>query len=222
MCSLEGCVRTYRVYSSFRKHISRHHSHLLSTDPNDASQVPHQLVEHPPPASPEAACTQLHETSDFQRIEELSPFTSSSAERNPVTQLSRLLLKWKEQKQLPEQTVNEISDDTVQYLDAFNEQLSSVKADDFSDLCTTWKRERYWKQTFDYVAPVTIPFHSDEGQSNKTFEYIPIIDVIAALSRAHGIDQNEPREPHASLLRDVTDGEYFSTHPFFFFFWKRR
>ncbi|KAH7979556.1 hypothetical protein HPB49_009868 [Dermacentor silvarum] len=36
-CSYEGCVRTYRLYSSFRKHVSRHHKHLFPSSSSEKS-----------------------------------------------------------------------------------------------------------------------------------------------------------------------------------------
>lgn len=52
----------------------------------------------------------------------------------------------------------------------------------------------------DYIPPVTIPFC--DGQ-NGNFEYVPIIDVITALSKLHGLDHVHSNDSHPPLLQDV-------------------
>ncbi|XP_064474117.1 uncharacterized protein LOC135388470 [Ornithodoros turicata] len=213
-CSFDGCARTYRLYSSFKKHVDRHHSHIfdnasqsnshrsvhVGTTPEVHQGSTDEPLEYFPGVSTSGTCLEL-------------PSSLTCHERDPVEQLSLLVLKWKEQRQLPESTVNEICNDIIDYLGTLREQPSSQPYD-FSMLATRRQREKYWTSALNYIPPVTVPLPNAEGRCKRDrFEYVPICDVISALMQAETYKTGD--RASNILLQDVYDGCYFKSHPVF-------
>lgn len=134
-------------------------------------------------------------------------------------QLSLMLLKWKEGRQLPESAVDEIANDLIEFLGTFKEELSAVESSELECLSTQYGREKYWKSHFDYVRPVTIqsavPSATQDEAVTLSYQYVPILEVLQLLSKHNKVCSTYNSECPPALLRDVTDGELFKTHPFF-------
>nr|XP_054928852.1 uncharacterized protein LOC129385774 [Dermacentor andersoni] len=203
-CNLESCAKTYRIYSSFRKHVDRHHSHLfLAKTSEDQVVVPvtdniddtvDELSSDPCDEEPQQAC---------------SPGVAHDLSDQCARQLSSLLLKWQEGRQLPESTVNEIANDVINFATEYKATLQSVDMEKFEHLRTKLGRENEWKSIFRFVSPQTIHL-SNQGDS-ECFEYIPLLETLSAVAAVRNLFE-ETEEPSSTLLRDICDGTYFKQH----------
>nr|XP_054920824.1 uncharacterized protein LOC126518477 [Dermacentor andersoni] len=213
-CSFEGCVRTYRLYSSFRKHVSRHHKHLFPSSSSDKS------VDLLPPDNTHDAVDEPSEEPSDESGDEPTEGPSDepsddgvlNASDQCVMDLSSLLLKWQEGRQLPESTVNEIANDVINFAAQFQATLNSVAMTKLEKLRSKSGRENYWKSLFSFVPPKTI--NLSEQSKSDCFEYIPILETIQAVSRARKLF-GETGEGCSTLLRDVCDGTYYQEHSIF-------
>lgn len=114
ICGLQGCLRTFSLYTSYRRHVTRNHARLLddaeterfSDTANARSDLGEPQVEL---EGDEAVCNEQH-------LQE---------EGDPARSLALLFLKWKEGRRLPESTVNEIANDVLCYLQRFAESYKS-------------------------------------------------------------------------------------------------
>lgn len=127
-------------------------------------------------------------------------------------QLTSLLLKWQEGRQLPESTVNEIANDIINFATEFKGTLQSVDMKNLEHLRTKLGRENEWKSIFTFVSPQTI--HLSNQDSSECFEYIPLLETLRAVAAVRNLFEGT-EENSSTLLRDMHDGTYFKQHSIF-------
>ncbi|XP_037557723.1 uncharacterized protein LOC119434712, partial [Dermacentor silvarum] len=218
-CGLEGCEKAFRLYSSFRKHVSRHHNHLfLQTTTADTSLAPfadnlEETVQtyptQPADQAAEQACfdVDILNTSG-QCVDRGTPGSSDQC----ATALSSLLLKWQEGRQLPQSTLNEVANDMINFISEFRADFNATTITKLEQLRTKTGRENWWKSSHTFVSPRTVCL-SDQGTSDS-FEYIPILETLKAVSSVYDTFQTT-HKPCSALLQDVSDGMYFKEHCLF-------
>ena len=92
------------------------------------------------------------------------------------------------------------------------------------DLCSDYKRNKFIRQNFKYVAPVQITLNSSEvskGESPDVFHYIPIKESFRVLIEDKSFNdvleaqRDDSGQCNKGVLRDLRDGEAFKGNTFF-------
>ncbi|KAL1482086.1 hypothetical protein MTO96_015117 [Rhipicephalus appendiculatus] len=213
-------MRTYRLYCSFRKHVTRHHKHLFLSSANENSLdllLPntHDVVDEPIEEPTEESIEGPIEEPTEEPIEEPSDEPDDdvfSASDHCVMHLSSLVLKWQEGRQLSESTVNELANDVINFAAQCKETLNSDAVTQLEKLASKSGRENHWKSFFDFVPSKTIDL---SGQCRSDcFEYAPILETIKAVARVRKLFE-DTGEGSSALLRDVCDGTYYKERSVF-------
>lgn len=216
ICGLQGCLRTFSLYTSYRRHVTRNHARLLddaeterfSDTANARSDLGEPQVEL---EGDEAVCNEQH-------LQE---------EGDPARSLALLFLKWKEGRRLPESTVNEIANDVLCYLQRFAESYKSPTTvlqqqpklkclTELEKLRTQSGRNSYWKACFPFVEPETVFLGNDRNGKADTFQYVPVCKVLKVLLEIPSLwsdFHNQPAEE--GYLWTVFDGAAFRDHAYF-------
>lgn len=137
--------------------------------------------------------------------------TATASSYQCFEHLSSLLLKWQEGRQLPEKVINEIANDLVTFTTEQKQTLCSVDLSKLQQLRTRTGRENHWKTLHGFVSPRTVACSDRAGE---TFQYIPILETIKAVSEARNLFGGD-EQGNSTLLEDVADGAYFRQHTVF-------
>ncbi|XP_075556671.1 uncharacterized protein LOC142588739 [Dermacentor variabilis] len=223
LCGLGGCMKTFRLFLSYKRHVYRNHPELLTERTQPIASVPLEMEQ-----------TSVFEPHSEERTEaqevlgDPEPSQSSSSLSKYVDQLATLLLKWKEARRLPESTLNEIANDVISFINIMLED---------AQLCTNigavvhaeqeWKQQlnqllsksgrlRYWKTHFPIVEPRTTVLGTDGHGRFDTMEYVPLCDVLkCVLENTHLSDDFNSYPRKENYLCSAFDGTEFQNHAYF-------
>lgn len=128
----------------------------------------------------------MHTTEESQEGE-----SSMASAPNYVNQLAKLLLKWKQERRLPESTLHEIANDVIFFVKAIleddrlhsNIELANIVDDvlqirEQNQLLTASGRSNYWRMHFLFVEPKTIVLDRAPNGKADTMEYVPLCEVL--------------------------------------------
>ncbi|XP_054929068.1 uncharacterized protein [Dermacentor andersoni] len=227
-CSLEGCSKSYKVYRSYRIHVSKCHKHFLTPNADMADQCAGRSGSSDPHPSTDMADRRAGTSGSSQSVVneqsvcDAEPDLDSSC-ADPGDEcamcLSSLLLKWQEGKQLPEGAITGIANDIIDFFMAYKSS-SIVDTSKIEQLRTKCGRERHWKRMYGFISPHTVNISTSQ-QASESYLDIPILDTIKAVATARnffseaelGISYSQGSD--SMLLKDVTDGSYFREHCIF-------
>ncbi|XP_075732816.1 uncharacterized protein LOC142775341 [Rhipicephalus microplus] len=224
ICGLEGCMQTFTVFASYRKHVYRKHDEALGVN----RHLQQNVVAERTPSSTET----LHGSGCCQEGQKEIPIEDSHRENIDVSSdyvrhLSLMFLKWKEVRRLPESTVNEIANDIILFIASILEdnkllpneentaELKAAYKTQMSKLLTESGRKAHWRNNFPLVEPKTIVLGEMNGKC-ETMEYVPLRDVLKCILEHPTLsgDFNSVVEMHDHMC-SVFDGSAFKNHSFF-------
>ena len=84
-------------------------------------------------------------------------------------------------------------------------------------LSTDYRRKQYYKEHFNYVAPVAMRLGFDKQNKQRCYQYIPIIDTIEALLKDSSVKKQfeDPQVSPDGVLQDINDGHLIRGNSFF-------
>lgn len=191
-------------------HINRCHKHVFSLSTKEAvPRAESPLAGSPSHDSQDTTEGEVNSEPDVPGDEEDATATAPSDQC--FEHLSSLLLKWQEGRQLPEKTINEIANDVIMFTTEHQRALCSADLSKLKQLRTKRGRENHWKTLHGFVSPRTV---ACSDRAWETFQYVPILETIRAVSQVRNLFEGEEKG-NSVLLEDVKDGAYFRQHTVF-------
>lgn len=236
-CCFRGCDRTFKLRSSFASHLTRCHSNhkhisqsYLDTGCSDMQQFNLEKisVEYIPSINVNETkmdiksestknfalfCLMLEAkllipSSSVQKIvQEFDFFISNeslSFNATLVQKIQSLGLTEKQQREILSCINN-------------NNNLLTILNSENGLLRSKFLREKYFEENFSFVKPVEILLGKDKLNTNRTFHYIPIKDILASLlkNKSFNLQFENPLPSQAEMLSDLQDGILFRSNAAF-------
>ncbi|XP_029824988.2 uncharacterized protein LOC115310671 [Ixodes scapularis] len=239
MCGLSGCMKTFQLFTSYKKHVYRHHTNLFEKKTTHTEEVLLREAQSAQAAQSDGGApsdVDAAET-DFDRMELLGlqeRMAEEGDDPNPkssdyVKQLALLILKWKEHRRLPESTLNKIANDVIFYIQAIfeDERLQSIDKDagkvnellselQLDQLLTRGRRMTYWKAHFPYIEPCSVTLRINSNGKADTMTYVPLCSVLKLILEhptwSGDFNSYMKLDDH---MCSVFDGSAFSEHVYF-------
>ncbi|XP_077531644.1 uncharacterized protein LOC144144139 [Haemaphysalis longicornis] len=238
VCGLSGCMQSFRIFPSYKKHIYRKHAELLAEDKASPGEEDQASAVWDEAAPVDVAASQSDMgVRDLAFSADDTQEQASEAERaeeptsgDYVKQLALLLLKWKEQKRLPESTVHEIANDVILYvknlfeyqrLQDYAEMSANVKellCDlKLDQLLTKCGRNAFWKTHLPLIEPQTIVLGVNSNGKSDLMTYVPLCRMLKFIleNSACSAEFNSSIKKKDGYLCSVFDGTAFAGHAYF-------
>ncbi|XP_029837844.2 uncharacterized protein LOC115321710 [Ixodes scapularis] len=234
VCGLSGCMRTFELFASYKKHVYRNHPGSVE---RERAVGANELVDAAPSVGDAFQSDDVGVQSNpdaEERQEELRTETSQVCESTQgpsgcVKQLALLLLKWKEGRRLPESTLDEIINDVISFVKSIlehkqlqlnNEVAANVRelfcVDELDRLLTTAGRNAFWRTHLPLVEPRTVVLGTNSNGKDDTMEYVPLCDLLTCILEHPTLsgDFNAYTKVDNHMC-SVFDGSAFRDHAYF-------
>lgn len=242
-CPYLNCSCSFTCKSSFSSHLSRCHRNcgINAISPNYA------ISQSESPEIDKEIDEIEASSSTFQKEE----ITYKPSSENLSKDLALFYLKLQAKKLVPISTVQLINEEIKKINDSHIELLSEdlnlklksyslsnleiekiiseMKSNDVLSKCSSeflrsdYARKAFYKQHFNYVAPVDIYLGKNKYNQMCSFQYIPIIDTLQSIFKHRAVfelfEKYRCRKIEKDVLQDVSDGrtyienELFKHHP---------
>jgi len=247
-CMFENCCFQTNIYATFKSHKNRKHAHcsikdfkvglLKGCDTNDELQ----LSENPSTA-------EINSDLDCDNLIEAEA-ENENLQDTIIKKLASVLLKLETLSHVPSSTIDELLEELhfiftsaalpVSHSTAFdifnkhnlqvnqlivNELISAISSNNplviaiakGGPLASAFKRKQYYKENFEVVEPVEYVL---EARSNKTFQYVPLLNSLQQLLGRKDIvdkllDNHAVSSANVDQYSSFQDGEYHKNNPFF-------
>lgn len=160
-------MHTFRLFSSYKKHVYRSHAESVERETALAEKLLMGTLENGVDTDQSYAdAAERQEEMHTEAEQECEPINGST---DYVKQVAILFLKWKEQRRLPESTVNEIANDVISFVKAIleDEHLQPHKEvaghikevlckRQLDHLLTASGRNIYWRTHLPLIEPRTV------------------------------------------------------------------
>lgn len=233
-CLVKDCNSAFDVFSSYTSHMARKHRSVCYENlRDDCKQASTVAVE-----SFDDDSTEMPSHSSVETMSASMNVDIASLTRN----MALFCLKLKTKYSIPDCTVQLIMDDFSDTFELSTNYLKSKIHDVCSkhalsaevvrdmnsavenglwkqatdDLATDWKRNTYYKNNFQFVAPVTMQY-VENCDSADSFQYIPLRETLSAVLHNEQV-RNQLHSPRCSIkghLMSFTDGHLYKQHPVF-------
>ena len=217
-CTERGCQSFFKSIRCFRRHKRQYHKLSNLQDIHEYLDDEDNPLDNSSDESDnenaEFDCTKAVATSILnlrehkkvpkqicQNFIDLTNALLVSQQNSLVYQIKRKMLD----ENIPENTVKKVCSNILKDVDDIQSSISSFGKRDALD--------NYIERNMNYVSPVTYflgPMDSDSMQ------YVPILETLRLLLMKNDVFA-QVTNPHISLdgkIRDICDGQYFKTHPF--------
>jgi hypothetical protein len=84
--------------------------------------------------------------------------------------------------------------------------------DEFS---SSYKISKFVKNSGKYIAPTEVKLPPNSEGVVRTFQYIPIIELVTAIASEPGFKRDAQSPVNSGLLRDIKDASSYRNNPFF-------
>lgn len=227
VCGIQGCQRSYKVFSSYITHLNRHHKEEFAS-----SDYIEDVHAAPPTVANDINVDPLNEAEQDTIVTQYEPV---SIERS----VALLILSLREKHKLPVSTANailkEISalwqihehqlttklqellahhPDNIDQLDISSDVLHHLSA-----LSSEHEQLKYFRCSLGLVEPQS---HKISIDSNDTLQYVPIIDSLQCLLKhndvlAHVVNFRycPPEGNDHTVLTDFSNGSLYKENPLF-------
>ncbi|XP_041472583.1 uncharacterized protein LOC121421848 [Lytechinus variegatus] len=227
VCGIQGCQRSYKVFSSYITHLNRHHKEEFasSVDVHEVSTEAHDKNSEPLPETGQVP-TDLHcdsiddEPVDVERSVALLILSLREKHKLPLSTANAILREISELWRIHEHHLTSKFQELLAHhpheLDQFN--ISSDVLHHLSALSSEHEQLKYFRCSLGLVEPQT---HKLNINSNDTLQYVPIIDSLQCLLKhndvlAHVLNfKYGPQEGNHFVLTDFCDGSLYKENPLF-------
>jgi hypothetical protein len=84
-----------------------------------------------------------------------------------------------------------------------------------SEFSSVYKRRKFVKNSGNYIPPCEVKLPQDSSGIKRTFQYIPVIDLLKAIVADPGFNQQPQFPRQCEMLYDVKDGAFWKNSAFF-------
>ncbi|XP_064641941.1 uncharacterized protein LOC135496511 [Lineus longissimus] len=110
-----------------------------------------------------------------------------------------------------------VTDEKIGYIveDVFKSDFFEIVHD--GTLRSNYTRKKYYKESFDYVIPVSVGLGRDKDNIDRHYHYVPIKETITTLFKDLTMQKlyELKRDPKPGVYQDFQDGEVFKTNELF-------
>ncbi len=83
------------------------------------------------------------------------------------------------------------------------------------DFSTVYKRKKFVKNSKNYIPPREVKLPPDNSGTKRTFQYIPVTDLVKAIAGDPGFKQELDFPKQREMLYDFKDGAFWKNNDFF-------